>query len=353
MIKNTKSKLIIKVLIMSILGSIMPNLMAQEPDEEPFPCGGEVSHSYIAPKEIKSNKLVSFSTKFFLYSGYGWELDHTYWFEVNRDKSGKLLLTETYTYHDASCETNESILTELQKIIVKHDLVEYNGIDEYTAGLPEEYQPSFLEANYDSGENLYFNMDNNPYSKWAQEILDLFANEFASHGDNRFLPPKETKEIVRFEFEYSDKDKGANYMEVKMPKKGSHYTVEEMAEGKTNDDDFFLVVEKMSWSRKNINNDYDFKEAYSIPNEDYYTGLQKILEKVNLKKYANNDDFPFDYDDSSTPYHYRFYVEFKYGNILSGFSSDEKVCMEFMKAAKEISDYIDAFIAKNPHKAKR
>ena len=331
---------------MSIFGCGRHHSHAQRPV-----CGGTTSNTnYNAPKVINSDQLTSILVQFYLYGEYGSEGDRSYWFDIKPDESGKLMLTDDNSYPVVSFEVNDSILAELQKVIAKYNLAKKNGIDEYTNGLPPEFQPCYLSAKYESGESLYFRENNDPDAEWAQEFQKIFANEFAAHGDNQFLPPKETKELVRFEFEYSDPKAGAKYMEINRPKEGVHYTLEEMVEEKTNDEDFFMAIEKMGWTRNKEDN--GFIDVYNIPDENYYAGLQEILEKVNLKKYANHEEPPFGFE-YNTPYYYSFYVEYKYGNRLWGFSTDEQACQEFIQAIKGSADYIDAFIAKNPHDANR
>lgn len=147
-------------------------------------CGGTTQNTdYNAPKKIESDKLRSFSAKFFLYDESGSEGD--YWFEVKPNEEGKLILSEQCAYH-VSCETNAALLSALQKIIVKYELVKMNGTDKYTNGLPPAYQPSFLSAAYESGERLCFCTNNDPDAAWTREVLQLLGDEFASHGENRF-----------------------------------------------------------------------------------------------------------------------------------------------------------------------
>ncbi len=169
-------------------------------DENPHgtdnsPGGVTDNTNHMAPKKITSNKLTSFSAKFFLYSESGSEAGATYLFEVKPDENGTLILSEQYTYN-ISCETNDMLLSEIQKIIVKHELVKLNGIDKYTNGLAPEYQPSFLSANYESCEYLYFCINNDPYADWAREIFNLLGNEFASHGNSCFPVSKATGDIL-------------------------------------------------------------------------------------------------------------------------------------------------------------
>lgn len=311
-------------------------------------CGGRTNNTNPrAPKVINSRELVSFSAKFYLYGEYGSEGDGTYWFEVKKADDGKLMLTEKYHFYDLKCEAGDNLLSELQKVIVKYDLVKQNGVEEYTNGLPPEYQPCFLTADYESGEHLYFCTNNNPQAGWAKDVFKLCANEFAAHGDTSFLPPPETKQPVRFECEFTDGDMKYRYGELLRQKEGVHYSLEEIVEGKTNDDDFYTVIEKTPWKRNAQDQEYYYE--YNIPDEAYYNGLGELIEKLELKNFDNGKGFPSDFDYDGTPCYFQFYAEFEYGNTLSGFADDEETFAEFLPVARQLAEYIDSFIAKDMH----
>lgn len=153
-------------------------------------CGEIVDKTnHFARKKIKSNKIVFFTATFFLDADGEFEKSGTYRFEVKTDESGKIILSEK-SFYDASCETDETIFIELQKLIVKHELVAYNGICTYTTGLPPEFWPSSLAAKYDSGEHLDFCFNNNPYAPWAKDITCLLAGELAARGKICLALPK-------------------------------------------------------------------------------------------------------------------------------------------------------------------
>ncbi len=203
--------------------------------------GGVIDQTDVnAPKVIQSDKLVSFTSEFYLY-GYdrpGSEYDRKYRFDVSPDENGKLILSEQYN-GKISCEVDDTFLLDLQKIITKYDLVKLNGIDRYTAGLPPEFQPSFLSADYESGEHLYFRIKNEPDAKWAKEVLDLCIDEFAAHGNKTLLIPKQSESevfegvILKEKPEEGDLIKGETFF-ARMPKNryGSNCKEGDYAEGK-------------------------------------------------------------------------------------------------------------------------
>ena len=315
----------------------------------PLAFGGKTVHTdFDAPKVIESRELLFFSAKFYLFSEYDSRIGGSYWFEVKADESGKLLLTEKYSFRDLSCEVSAEIFEELQKIIEKYDLVKMNGIEEYTNGLVAEFQPSFLSADYVSGENLYFCTNNDPHAYWSRDVLNLFGKEFAKNGDRRFLPPPETRELTRFNLEFIDGDIHYSYGEMSMMKEGVHYSLEELAEGRTKEEDFFTVINKSPYNRKE-DREEGYLFMYNIPSAEYYEGLQALIEKIDMKRRIV-DSWG---SGSDRPTLYKIYAEYKYGNRLTISSTDEEDYKKSMPLIKELADYIDAFIAKNPHKITR
>ena len=154
-----------------------------EPD--PVSGGKVVGTNKDAPKEIESRELNSFTAVFYLYAQDDGEKDSAYFFEVKEDENGLITITESRAYN-VSCESDRHIFEELQKIIEKYNWAELNGTDEYTAGLPPEYQPCCFNAVYESGESIYFRQDNDPNDPASREILKLLESEFAAHGADCF-----------------------------------------------------------------------------------------------------------------------------------------------------------------------
>lgn len=161
-------------------------------DSSNIPGGTVKNNNPFSAKKIKSDKLVYFYAKFYLETRYEDEQRYEesggypeeargYIFEVKTEKDGKITIKEDY-YEPISCETDESIFTELQKIIEDYDLVKINGIYTYTQGLPPEFSPSSLEAIYDSGEKLSLIVNNNPYADWSSDIAQVLMDELRDQG---------------------------------------------------------------------------------------------------------------------------------------------------------------------------
>lgn len=311
-------------------------------------CGGTVNRTdYNAPKKIVSDEIVSFSSKFFIRDEYNPNRRGAFLFDVKPAEGGRTVLSEQLAYYNVSCETTGAIFAELRKIIEKYNLVQLNGTDEYTSGLSSEFQPCFLSAEYRSGERLYFCTNNNPFAGWSKEIFDLFANEFAAHGDGRFLPPPAEREIARFNLKFTEGNIFYIYGEIKKPAEGVHYSLEQIVEGKTREEDFFTVIEKSSLVRRD--KDQSFVSVYNFPDDDYYTGLQKVFEKTGIRSAANFQSAPFGFVSDEAENYYSFYAEYKSGRSIYGFSADKNGYEAFLPVAKEIAQYIESFIAKSPH----
>ncbi len=323
-----------------------------KPSRPEIICGGVTDNTDNgAPKEIASDELVSFSTKFFAYGKYGSDVSGTFWFEAKPDENGRLFLSEKLAFNNTGCVTDAEFLPQIQKVIAKYDLAKLNGVERYTNGLPPEYQPAFLSAEYASGERLYFCVNNSPHEGWSADIFALIADEFAKSGDRRFLPPEEANEITRFDLEFTDGEIKYNYGELSLMKEGVAYTFEEIAEGNTDKNDFFTVIQKRPYLRSG-EDAFDYSYVYNIPGEDYYKGLIEAVGKAGLRDLANGRGYPSPFDYEGTPQYYYFYAEFADGGRTSGFSDIKEDYDRIMPALREISGYIDSFIDKDPHKVK-
>lgn len=249
MIKNSKKTIIIILLlllaVMGFLGlsGIPSNLFDGVLDifDKSNTCGGVVNNKNLfAPKKIKSDNIVYFHTKFILEPRNEYERKYEeskyhpgeakgYIFEIKTDKDEKVILLEDY-YDPVSCETDKSIFLELQKIIEKYDLVKMNGISKYTQGLPPEFSPSYLEAIYDSGEKLYFCVDNDPYASWSRDMAHLLRSELANHGAIelpeqlriKFKDKSDTKELIKGKTFYARLFKDYDYYEYYIYEKLGH-----------------------------------------------------------------------------------------------------------------------------------
>lgn len=174
-------------------------------------CGGLINNTnYDAPKEIKSKDITKMSMRFFLFKTWGYREGNNYSFSVEKDEEGNIYLSD---YQDKVL-IDKDILIEAQQIIDNNELVKLNGTSEYTSGLPVEYSPMNLSVDYESGEHLFFCKDGYPTSKWARDFVKLFGNVFNKNGIDKYMPPKETTTLTRFDIDFDKEDKHYLYAEL-------------------------------------------------------------------------------------------------------------------------------------------
>ena len=169
------------------------------PDPEPID-GGTTTHiDADAPKVIQSKDIRAFFANFYLYNRWRGDREQFFEFEIRNDDSGVLTASERNS--GASLPADKELLDALQAVLDKYGLVSQNGIYSVTAGLPPEFQESTLRVSYESGESLYFTVNNEPEAKWAEAVYDVFAAWFSAHGDDSLQPDRETSLVTRFDLE--------------------------------------------------------------------------------------------------------------------------------------------------------
>lgn len=309
-------------------------------NNEPIEGGNTTRIDSNAPKEINSDNLVALKTNFFLYSELGSEFDASYEFEIKNYENGKAQLDCTTGGKTINCEIDSSVLSDVNSIIKKYDLVKSNGIDKLTAGLPPEFDYSGFYAEYDSGETLSFSDNNNPRSEYNSELLKLFARAFADNGINDLLPPKETEEVVRFDFSMTDKDMCYIYGEILVPIDELNRDLEDIATNDIDEDNCITQIRKEPWDRSNKDG---YEILYADPTPDYYEGLGELFKEIDWKPYTEQTYASSGFSYQTTPEYYEFYIEFAYGNKISGFSDDPETVEAFRPVAAKIMAYLDSF----------
>lgn len=299
-------------------------------------CGGKVNRSnYSAPKEIKSKRIVKFCTGFFHSGDYGPQGDATYNFKIESDENGILILSE---YFKKGCvEVDESVMDGIQSIITKYNLVQFNGRNTTTYGLPAQFSMCVFSAVYDSGEKIEFSFNGDPRSPWTGEIRDYLADVFAKHGVDCFLPPKETQIIKRFILEYTVGCMRYHYGEMLVPVKPVHRSLEDIATNGFDEENYVEKYHLSSWNRSE-----DKEEHLTWDKTDtFYEELQKIVVDTELKNFANGASYPIQFDYKETPQYYHFYIEYEYGNRMSGFSDNVQECEQFSAVAEKFAQYFE------------
>lgn len=317
------------------------------PSTEDMMTGGKKDNTnYDAPKEIKSDELVFFETEFYRNSDFIYDKSRNYRFKMTKSEGDVFVLTEGYD-EQLKCETEGTFSAKLQQIIKEYDLPKLNGIEKQTYGLPEEYAPYWVSAEYASGEKLYFFMDGNPNEGWTGVILDLFAKEFGNHGIDDLLPPKEESLMTRFSLEYTFGDIKYSYGEIWVPvtEEEKDRSLEDILTNGANKDDCVKKVYAEVWDRIGKTELGDDRMADIT--EEYYLALQEIVEDTELFRIQNGNIFPGGFDYDNTPQYYEFYIEYESGKRMSGFSDDVKQCEESKKIAERFSQYYDEYLERN------
>ena len=301
-------------------------------------CGGVVDNSNAnASKDIKSDKLVSFSAKFYLYGTITGGKDSGYEISVNKDNEGKYILK--VSGNNAVCETDEAFLREVQSIIVENNLISINGMNKHTSGLPVMFQPCYFDAVYASGEELHFSIDNNPESDWGRDLYKLTRKEFEKHGLTAFAPPADNGKITKFILKYTEGDICYHYGEITVSTGSAPKSLAEIAEGGYGEDESEIKIQCREWNR--VTNDHPtnlFK-----PGEDYYEGLKKLISEVSLEDYADALGAPYNFNYKDTPDYYEYYIEYENGKTKTGFSDVSDRCEAFAPVAKKFADYINSY----------
>lgn len=317
-----------------------------QPTQDIVTGGKKDNTNYDAPKEIKSDDLISFKTEFYRNSDYVYDKTREYRFKMTKSDGDVFIITEGDD-EKLRCETDGTFAVKLQQIIRDYDLVKLNGIEKQTYGLPEEFAPYWLRAEYTSDEKLYFYMDGDPDSTWTGAILDLFATEFGKHGIDDLLPPREESAMTRFSLEYSYGNIKYCYGECWIPvtEEENERSLEDILTNGSNYDDCVKKIYAEVWDRNGKQNLED--DRLADVTEEHYSALQEIVEETGLNRFQNGYIFPDGFDYDNTPQYYEFYIEYESGNRMSGFSDDAKQCEKFQAIATKFSQYYDAYFEKN------
>ncbi|MBR4750007.1 MAG: hypothetical protein IK083_10620 [Abditibacteriota bacterium] len=162
--------------------------------QDPPVCGGVTDKTDPkAPKTIKSKDIASLKVNI-IFTGERVQKDgymEEFSFAVAKDKDGALTASEKTT--GVSLPADKALLDKLQEVIDSAKLAERNGVYRVTAGLPPIFSPQSFTAVYASGEKLTFTENNDPDAEWCEQLYGVFADWFASKGENGLkpLPEKE------------------------------------------------------------------------------------------------------------------------------------------------------------------
>ena len=227
-------------------------------------CGGTTTkQDPDAPKEITSKDIVAMDVSFYTEVRWDKEENHDFTFVIS-EENGELVASEPNI--GMSEVADEELLTKLQDVIDDEKLVSRNGLYDVTAGLPPEYQEKSFTVTYESGEELHFTENNNPQEGWSAKFYDIFMEWFASKGDDRLYPEKETSQIQRLSFKYNGEDTGYYFVEMSVKD-------EDAEDGKK------LMLSRSVYSTQD-SSDEEFEYA-TFP-DDYYDRVTEIFDKNDV-----------------------------------------------------------------------
>ena len=279
-------------------------------------CGGTINNSnYDAPKEIKSKDIVKMTMDFFIYNYWSFREGGYCHFEIVKDEEGNIYLSDDFDGNN-KISVSKEVLIEAQKVIDENGLVKLNGTSEYTSGLPPEYGPQSLTAEYESGEKLHFCINGEPYSKWATDFFKLFGKEYSKNGNDKYMPPKDTLTLTRFDIEFDKDDKHSFYANV------------------TYEDDVARFTRSI----------YDRKKQDSVDDvididRDVYDKVEEILE-ANDFVFNNQEQFDTKLESKDS-----IYLEYQSGRHfkLEKTKNNEE---RFNKVLDELVNYLDTLFNK-------
>ena len=282
------------------------------PDDAPG-TGDVIDHTDPkAPKDIKSGELVSLKMGFFRYETDPAEGGFLYTFSLQADgEMAKLSEEERYKI---SCEVERDVLDQAGSIIEQFELSKWNGQDRCTSGLPEEYSPCYLSAEYASGEKLYFRKDGDPEADWSGAFLKYFREILAEHGYAQALPPEASYVIDRFDFAYNEGEVFYRYGNLLMPGK---------------DTDYITCLHKNVWS---LDGSVEEEKIIRIP-DGFFAKVKDLAEECNLYELANWSIRPPAFKSGEDDY-YEFTLETTDGRQFNGWYQGEEIPEE-MAAIKE------------------
>lgn len=320
--------------------------MALDPrDYADVACGGtERREDPNAPKVIESKNIVDFETHFCYYNDWSGRVEAVM-FSVRREtENGPWILKRGET----AVKTDDSFLAELQAVIDGFGLVKINGLYEYTYGILPEFNNYIINAEYDSGERLYFDAKGTPESEWCAAMRKALCSELVRHGITDMLPPEEDRRLVRFSLEFNEWPVHTDYSTIR---------TEDDEDGKP-----ALHFVKMIYNRETKTS--ECKNIIRIP-DGFYVRIAELVEETGLRDFSNGEiDFPGlpfpgammgmgfmlgaqpapEIDREHTPY-IHFCIEGESGKQFNAFYYGDNIPEGLKKAAGVIREHLDGVFA--------
>lgn len=294
MIKK-KIEIFILLLIMAFLSSCKSDIDIDD--------GGIINNSNNqAPKSIISKDIEYLSTHFNIDN-------HTYDIEIINDNNS-IILSETSEFNIKEVICKED-LQRFQRIIDNYNLVNKNGYDVVSVGLPDEYSPMYIDIKYQSGETLHYKDDGNPYCLWTKSILRLLKRLFIEKGHNDLIPSFKTIKDYLFNFKYDNKA----------------YS-------------YYLDLENNQIVRK-IDDNGNLEIIYSNIQDDYLKELFNLIYQLGIEDLddgTSKDDINTCFSD-----YYEINISFIDGHNISSYTNDINKLKEFNEIKEELMFFLNSY----------
>ncbi|MCR5215260.1 MAG: zinc ribbon domain-containing protein [Eubacterium sp.] len=278
-----------------------------------------------APKIIESRKIVEFETYLYTKDPLTLSQPEMVSFGVKRETGeGSYVLSRN---PDERVETDESFMLTLQEIIEENSLVSFNGNDEYKQGVPPEFQAYRMKAIYDSGQVLSFSILGHPTLKWCWDLRKALCNELAKHGVEDMLPPKEDRQVVRFDLKYHDWPRYIMYASI---------ATEEDEPGKQ-------PVHFIKYIYNKETKETEYKEVIIVP-DGFYQHISDLVQSTNLRDYSNGQiDLPKEitFDNADKPA-IGYCIEGASGRQFNTFVYGDPIPEGLSENANVIRKYLDS-----------
>ena len=267
-------------------------------------CGGHTHRQdLLAPKKIDCREIVSFDTHFYLQDPLDNSRSGGYAYTIEQ-QADKWILKVGQKFEETL--TDPTVLTRLQELIEKHDLIRINGLTDYTNGLPPEFQPCSFTAIYANGQKLYFYVQNAPDADWALDIRNLLDEYLAANGHPERSYKPEVFRIKQAQFKFNRENLAYFFSEIRMQ-----------------DGSLKLLCNIYDMEAKKVAAD----EITEFP-ENYYERLQQCVEDCGLQK-IHTGQLAIALPHTAAGY-YEVYIDYASGRQIYAYSDDPAEVSAFL-----------------------
>lgn len=167
--------IVIVLLVIALVGCA-----AKDRSTDDIDGGVRINNDVDAPKTINSTKIVSFSCEFSTLdlleqSPLG---NDVYDLQAQLSDGTVMGSYESYQVEKQQFEADEAFMEQLQQIVTRYDLAQYNGKDYKVSGLPDRFGAR-LHIIYESEEQIYASNNQDCFLPLAamEELQALFFEQ--------------------------------------------------------------------------------------------------------------------------------------------------------------------------------